>query len=216
MHAKNVSTASAGDQCDATSSYAKSSPPMGAPNAVATPHAAPAVTKSRLSLSFRNRRNETTPLAVIQRGVVNPSAPVSPCDKPAPSVAPRWIIGPSGPTGNPLATAHIVLTNFTTNVRRWNTRGTSIPFRYAPYVRHAAPPAAGAKYATGYAARNTSAPLYVVLNTQARNTCLRFSRSCRVSNFKSESPSIPVYSTRAISPTPSPTAKNKIHRSTFR
>mmetsp|Transcript_6168 Transcript_6168/g.24983 ORF Transcript_6168/g.24983 Transcript_6168/m.24983 type:complete len:382 (+) Transcript_6168:1464-2609(+) len=215
MHAKNVSTASAGDQCDATSSYANSKPPMGAPNAVATPHAAPAVTKSRLSLSFLNRRNETTP-SVIQRGVVNPSAPVSPCDRPAAMVAPRWIMGPSGPTGRPLATAHIVLTNFTTNVRRSNTFGTSIPFRYAMTSGTPLPLAACAKYATGYAARNTSAPLYVVLNTQARNTCLRFNKSRSVSNFKSDRPSIPVYSTRAMSPTPSPTAKNKIHRSTFR
>jgi hypothetical protein len=77
MQAKNVSTARAGDQCEATSSYANNRPPMGAPKAVATPHAAPAVTKSRLSLSFLNLRKETAP-SVIHRGVVNPSAPVSP------------------------------------------------------------------------------------------------------------------------------------------
>ena len=213
MHAKNVSTASAGDQCDATSSYAKSSPPMGAPNAVATPHAAPAVTKSRLSLSFRNRRNETTP-SVIQRGVVNPSAPVSPCDKPAPSVAPRWIIGPSGPTGNPLATAHIVLTNFTTNVRRWNTPGRRS--RSGTHDVRTAP--AGGWREVRHRVRGEEHERAAVRGAEhpGEEHLPRFSRSRRVSNFKSESPSIPVNSTRAISPTPSPTAKNKIHRSTFR
>ncbi len=41
-------------QCEETSSMAKSSPPTGAPKADATPAAAPALIKSRLSWELRN------------------------------------------------------------------------------------------------------------------------------------------------------------------
>ena len=85
---------------------------MGALNATATPAATPAVTKSRLSLGLRKRRNVL---------VVNPSVVECPCDSAAPSAAPMWMSGPSGPTGSPLATARPQEMTLTTTVAMLNT-----------------------------------------------------------------------------------------------
>lgn len=99
-------------QNDATSSNANSSPPIGALKAVATPTATPAVTKSRLSLGFLNRRKIL---------VLNPRVVEWPWLSAAPRAAPMWIMGPSGPTGKPLATANAQLANLTTTVKMLNT-----------------------------------------------------------------------------------------------
>jgi len=54
-------------------------------------------------------------------GRPHPREVESPCDSPAPIMAPRWIMGPSGPTGSPDATANIVEKNLTTRVAALNT-----------------------------------------------------------------------------------------------
>ena len=96
-------------QKEAISSKVKSSPPSGAPNAVATPAATPAVMKSRLSLGSRKREKRSTE---------NPRVVDTPWLRPAPTMAPRWIIGPSGPMGIPAATARLQERNLTRKAGR--------------------------------------------------------------------------------------------------
>ena len=57
MEPKNILQVSAWFQKEAPSSKLKSTPPTGAPNAAATPAAAPPDTKSRFSWSWRKNGN---------------------------------------------------------------------------------------------------------------------------------------------------------------
>mmetsp|Transcript_2266 Transcript_2266/g.5761 ORF Transcript_2266/g.5761 Transcript_2266/m.5761 type:complete len:300 (+) Transcript_2266:225-1124(+) len=120
VHAKNTCHPSECCQNDATSSNANSRPPMGALNAVATPTDTPAVTKSRLSLGLRKRRNRP----VLKRMVVE-----WPCEMAEPSAAPMCTSGPSGPTGSPAPTASAHDRNLAASVCTLNTRGTMQPLR---------------------------------------------------------------------------------------
>ena len=206
MHAKNVTTAREGRQWLATSSYAKRRPPMGAPNAVATPHAAPAVMKSRLSLSFRNLRKPIHP-SLKAHGVVIPSVALSPCDRPAPIIAPRWIIGPSGPTGNPLALLQMVLMNFTKKTLREKTFRDVAPVQVGHHLGDAAAAGFGGTKRHRVRRGNANALEYTVLNNHARKTSRRFRRCRSVAYFRSSSVCMMVYSTRAIRPTARPTKK---------
>mmetsp|Transcript_25415 Transcript_25415/g.71274 ORF Transcript_25415/g.71274 Transcript_25415/m.71274 type:complete len:251 (-) Transcript_25415:404-1156(-) len=122
MQAKKICQPSFCCQKEATSSKAKSSPPMGALKAVATPAATPAVMKSRFSLPPRNRRKSCRS---------KPSAVECAWLRPAPMMAPMWIMGPSGPTGRPLATASTQLASLATKVRRLRMPRRLHPLRYA-------------------------------------------------------------------------------------
>jgi hypothetical protein len=87
--------------------------PMGAPKAPATPAAQPAVMKSRWSHLLRKRlKGQSTVPALVSAfsaasrnllGGMSVKLTV-PCDTRPPSVAPRKIMGPSGPTGRPAPT----------------------------------------------------------------------------------------------------------------
>ena len=105
---KKVRHVSGCDQYVAASSSAKSTPPIGAPKAAATPAAAPAETKSRLSWSLRKRLSHI----VRSRHVFD-----EPCERPAATIAPVWIIGPSFPSTSPLATEQSTPTTFASSVR---------------------------------------------------------------------------------------------------
>merc|ERR1719330_1827273 len=77
-------------QNEDTSSMANRSPPTGAPKAEAMPAAAPADMKFLLSSEFLN---------LVKKGRSTPQVLLLTWDNPAPTRLPRWIIGPSGPTG---------------------------------------------------------------------------------------------------------------------
>eukprot|EP00659_Diplonema_papillatum_P005269 gene5269-biopygen5193 len=124
-----------GCQWVAISSDTNSSPPIGAPKATATPHAAPAVIASRWSFGLRMTRkyllNE------------NCSALLRPEPMVAPMIDPMWIIGPSGPTGSPELTAQMHENVFATRVLMLNTFLKKTPFKYAMQSVTPEPPAAG-------------------------------------------------------------------------
>ena len=115
IDAKKVCHVSVCDHVDATSSSAKSRPPTGAPKAEATPAAAPAVRKSRASFGLRK---------CSKKGSAQPRVRERICETPRPTIAPMWIMGPSGPTGRPEPTAKTHETNliasvFTLKILRW-------------------------------------------------------------------------------------------------
>mmetsp|Transcript_6519 Transcript_6519/g.19661 ORF Transcript_6519/g.19661 Transcript_6519/m.19661 type:complete len:270 (+) Transcript_6519:484-1293(+) len=122
MHEKKICQPKLRCQKLAISSNANSRPPIGVPKATATPAATPAVMKSLLSLEF---------LKLGKIGKAQPMVVDSPWLIPAPRIAPRWIMGPSGPTGRPEATASTQLVNFTKRVLMLKTRRMRQPFRYA-------------------------------------------------------------------------------------
>mmetsp|Transcript_92478 Transcript_92478/g.288274 ORF Transcript_92478/g.288274 Transcript_92478/m.288274 type:complete len:224 (-) Transcript_92478:384-1055(-) len=103
-----------GFMCVAPSSTAKSTPPMGAPNAAATPAAAPAAVRSRASRFWRYGPT---------RG------PASARAMSAPTMAPLWIMGPSFPHGSPAATLKTMPAALHRRVRPRSTPGMSTPFR---------------------------------------------------------------------------------------
>jgi hypothetical protein len=84
--------------------------------------AAPAVTKSRLSLGFWKR---------WKRPVEKPSVVEWPWLSAAPAIAPMCTIGPSGPTGRPEPTAAAHEKNFTSSVRTLKTCARGAPRRHA-------------------------------------------------------------------------------------
>jgi len=142
-HAKKICAARAAEKGTDSSSKAKSNPPMGAPKAAAMPTAVPAATKSRLSLGLRNRANQ----GLVARSVVD-----EPCDRPPPTSAPMWTMGPSAPTGSPPPTANAAEVSLTTSVSREKAEGTTTPLRHAMTSATPAPAAAGANSTTGAAA----------------------------------------------------------------
>ena len=143
-HAKKICAARAAENGTDSSSNANSKPPMGAPKAAAMPTAVPAATKSRLSLGFRNRANQ---------GDVALSVVDVPCERPPPTSAPMWTMGPSAPTGSPPPTASAAETSLAASVRSENAAGTTTPLRAAMTSATPAPAAAGANRITGAAAR---------------------------------------------------------------
>ena len=148
---KKVRHVSGCDQYVAASSSAKSTPPIGAPKAAATPAAAPAETKSRLSWSLRKRLSHI----VRSRHVFD-----EPCERPAATIAPVWIIGPSLPSTSPLATEHSTPTVFASSVRVRSSPGTRQPWRYDLTSGMPEPPAIGATSTTSAAATDASADVY--------------------------------------------------------
>ena len=117
---KKVRHVSCCDQKEAASSIAKRTPPMGAPKAAATPAAAPAETKSRLSWSLRKR---------LSHIVRQPHVLDEPCDSPAATIAPAWIIGPSLPTTSPPLTEKSTPTALQSSVVVRSSLGTLTPCR---------------------------------------------------------------------------------------
>mmetsp|Transcript_6786 Transcript_6786/g.16927 ORF Transcript_6786/g.16927 Transcript_6786/m.16927 type:complete len:236 (-) Transcript_6786:501-1208(-) len=117
---KKVRHVSCCDQKEAASSMAKSTPPIGAPNAAATPAAAPADTKSRLSWSLRKR---------LRQAVRQPQLLDEPCERPAATIEPAWIIGPSLPTTSPLLTEKTTPTALQSSVVVRSSLGTLTPCR---------------------------------------------------------------------------------------
>jgi hypothetical protein len=121
MPQKKARHVSCVDQKEAPSSRANKTPPMGAPNAAATPAAAPQATKSRFSGSVRNSRTRVSP--------VTPKSPRVPWANDAPMTAPEWIMGPSLPTGSAAATENKTPKALQTNVRTLTILGTLMPFK---------------------------------------------------------------------------------------
>ena len=95
---------------------------MGAPKAAETPAAAPALTKSRFSASFRKAHRN---LLDCRKG----SEGDEPWLMPAATTAPEWIIGPSLPTQSPPATLNVTPTVLQMSVLSRTTRGILMPLR---------------------------------------------------------------------------------------
>ena len=141
------------DQCVDASSREKSTPPMGAPNAAASPDATPADRKSRPSRSLKKVsshariRPDSGTFRANRCWRVNKDA----------THAPTCTSGPSGPTGSPDATEHTVPTTLTTAVRRERSFGTWTPLRDAITSATPAPVAGGATFTTSTEATRASA-----------------------------------------------------------
>mmetsp|Transcript_30692 Transcript_30692/g.74787 ORF Transcript_30692/g.74787 Transcript_30692/m.74787 type:complete len:254 (+) Transcript_30692:1672-2433(+) len=119
---KRVLHVRSGCHQDVPSSRQNMTPAKGAPNAAATPAAAPHAIKSLFSLSFRNSIN-------FDQRVSNPNVEDFPWESPAPMIAPVWIIGPSLPTGKPEPTAITMPPALAKSVFIRMLRLTMTPFR---------------------------------------------------------------------------------------
>lgn len=122
MQLKKVSHARWWDQKLEISSRTKSSPPMGAPKAEATPAAAPAEMKLRRSYMLRKR---------LKGAVIQPFRSCVPWLSTLPTDAPMAIMGPSFPPHKPEETASATETNLTTSVLKAKNFGMETPLRYA-------------------------------------------------------------------------------------
>mmetsp|Transcript_16900 Transcript_16900/g.43971 ORF Transcript_16900/g.43971 Transcript_16900/m.43971 type:complete len:260 (+) Transcript_16900:225-1004(+) len=137
---------------DTPSSSAKRIPPIGAPNAAATPAAAPAATKRCLKGSVRNCSTfKSSPNSVLLN-----------CGSPAPRMAPAWIIGPSFPVGIVADTTSIMPITLTTIVRRRSQPRRLTPFRNDLISGMPDPRASGAKNRHSADAASTIATSHAV------------------------------------------------------
>mmetsp|Transcript_9527 Transcript_9527/g.33771 ORF Transcript_9527/g.33771 Transcript_9527/m.33771 type:complete len:357 (+) Transcript_9527:1046-2116(+) len=148
-----VRTMIRGFMCEAPSSTAKSTPPMGAPKAAATPAAAPAAMKSRDSADWRNG------------AMIGPAFIFAAC---AATMAPLWIIGPSFPHGRPAPTLQTMPKTFAPKVRSFRTFGKSMPLSTHLISGMPLPPAKGSTKQTRAAATEARTML-VPIHTRYRN-----------------------------------------------
>mmetsp|Transcript_46660 Transcript_46660/g.146663 ORF Transcript_46660/g.146663 Transcript_46660/m.146663 type:complete len:423 (-) Transcript_46660:51-1319(-) len=209
---KKVRQVSGCDQYVAASSIAKSVPPIGAPNAAATPAAAPAETKSRLSWSLRKDLSHIVRTLRLFE---------DPCETPAAMMAPMWIIGPSLPTTSPLATAHSTPTDFASSASKRSIRGTLTPCRYALTSGMPEPPATGETQTTRPTATETKSKLIALIvaspATHAAAEPLELLSACVIAcaateNLTSKSCSQMQSMAKARTPVPQPTAPQMSHR----
>mmetsp|Transcript_3433 Transcript_3433/g.11255 ORF Transcript_3433/g.11255 Transcript_3433/m.11255 type:complete len:250 (+) Transcript_3433:1251-2000(+) len=149
IEAANVRHVNAWFQKDDPSSREKRTPPTGAPKAAATPAAAPPDTKSRFSWSLRNGANA---LACLPDTPTALTVDDRPCDRPAATMPPAWMSGPSLPAVRPDDTEKRTPTDLHNSVLNRTTRGTLTPFRYALISGMPEPAASGSTKATRYAA----------------------------------------------------------------
>lgn len=124
--AVSASSPTVHDQCVAASSYTHTHAPSGAPNATATPVAAPMVVKSRFHPSVRSGASARPARAPRRRPR---SAPDAPCDTPAARMATAWMMGPCLPMTRPPAMAATTPTALTASVRARRKPGTRTPLR---------------------------------------------------------------------------------------
>ena len=113
-------------------------PPTGAPNAEAMPAAAPAEIKFRRSSELRKR---------AKNGRVHSNVADLNCDMPAATRLPRWIMGPSYPTGMPQPTANAHDKNLTISVCILKMSLIRVPLR-KPIISGMPEPAAAGWYST--------------------------------------------------------------------
>mmetsp|Transcript_10385 Transcript_10385/g.37559 ORF Transcript_10385/g.37559 Transcript_10385/m.37559 type:complete len:223 (+) Transcript_10385:1845-2513(+) len=127
------------DKNDAPSSSVNNIPPMGAPNATATPAEVPIATKSRLSASLRKHAG----LCVLNPSVCDPNA-----DNPPPTSPPPCTNGPSFPAMRPLPMLNAIPPNFAMIVRSFRRPFRCTPLRYVFTSGIPLPAASGSTYDT--------------------------------------------------------------------
>mmetsp|Transcript_39642 Transcript_39642/g.53902 ORF Transcript_39642/g.53902 Transcript_39642/m.53902 type:complete len:233 (-) Transcript_39642:20-718(-) len=155
MAQKNICMPNSTSQCVAISSATKSSPPIGALNAAATPPATPAPIKSLRSHTLWNGFRKS----FMNLGIKTPWLTSDP------NTEPMWIIGPSGPAGIPLPTARAQLANFAMTTEIVKVLGIMTPFRKADVSGIPDPAARGSPYRMTAELRTTNDEVKIMRTT---------------------------------------------------
>ena len=144
------------DQCVDTSSIPKSTPPIGASKAAATPAAAPMATKSRWSRSS----SRTRPCVRTERKQSSERMRLCALSTMHEIPAPSCTIGPSRPHGSPDATTSVTPSVLTARVIAVRAPGTRTPLSSALTIGIPEPAAAGAKLTVSAHAHTASSMQY--------------------------------------------------------